>query len=63
MGRKVKSTTLVENLQNLNKQYTAHFRVLPIGTYDGILGTDWLDKNDAHLQWKTTPLTFVNKLG
>ena len=49
MGRKVKSTTLVENLQNLNKQYTAHFRVLPIGTYDGILGTDWLDKNDAHL--------------
>ena len=40
MGRKVKSTTLVENLQNLNEQYTAHFRVLPIGTYDGILSTD-----------------------
>ena len=49
---------------SLNGQPTsATFRVLPLGIYDGILGMDWLAKNDATLRCKDQKLTFTSKLG
>ena len=49
---------------SLNGQPTlANFRVLPLGIYDGILGMDWLAKNDATLRCKDQKLIFTNNLG
>ena len=50
-GKMTRSTTSVGELNfKLNDQpAVANFRVLPLGIYDGILGMDWLSKNDATL--------------
>ena len=53
-GNRAKSTTSVGDFSfSLNGQPTSTtFRVLPLGIYDGILGMDWLAKNDATLRCK-----------
>ena len=64
-GKVTRSTTLVVELSStLNDQpIGASFRFLPLGIYDGILGMDWLLKNDATLRCKDQRLTFTNSLG
>ena len=65
IGIRAKSTTSVGDFSfSLNGQPTsATFRVLPLGIYDGILGMDWLAKNDATLRCKDQKLIFTNNLG
>ncbi|MCO5599699.1 hypothetical protein L7F22_053804 [Adiantum nelumboides] len=42
---------------------SAHFRTLPVRIYDGILGMDWLSKNQAHIHCAQGNLSFQNCLG
>ncbi|MCO5582117.1 hypothetical protein L7F22_036007 [Adiantum nelumboides] len=42
---------------------SAHFCTLPIGIYDGILGMDWLSKNQAQIHCAQRNLSFQNCLG
>ena len=42
-------------------QTQAKFRVLQLGVYDGILGMDWLIKNEAALECKSGQLRFKDQ--
>ena len=64
-GKRIKSATSIGTLHfNLgDKPTSSNFRVLPLGTYDGILGMDWLSKNNALLHCKDALLTFQDSRG
>ena len=59
-GKQTQSSTSVKNLNfKLGGQETnSSFRVLPLGIYDGILGMDWLIKNNATIDYKEKKLKF-----
>ena len=61
-GKKTKSLTTTGNLNFClgSENTSAHFRVLPLGIYDGILGMDWLKQNDAQIHCKDALLSFLN---
>ena len=65
MGKRIKSATSIGTLhfQLGDKQTSSTFRVLPLGTYDGILGMDWLSQNNALLHCKDALLTFQDSCG
>lgn len=42
---------------------SANFRTLPLGIYDGILGMDWLSRNQAHIHCAQGNFSFKNLLG
>ena len=64
-GKRIKSATSIGNLNFKlgDKPTSSTFRVLPLGTYDGILGMDWLSKNNALLHCKDALLTFQDSHG
>ena len=64
-GKRIKSATSIGTLhfQLGDKQTSSTFRVLPLGTYDGILGMDWLSQNNALLHCKDALLTFQDSCG
>ena len=61
-GKKTKSLTTTGTLNFClgSENTSAHFRVLPLGIYDGILGMDWLKQNDAQIHCKDALLSFLN---
>ncbi|MCO5570694.1 hypothetical protein L7F22_024421 [Adiantum nelumboides] len=42
---------------------SAQFRTLPLGVYDGILGMDWLKRNQVHIHCALGNFTFTDNLG
>ena len=62
-GKLAQSISTVGDLNfNLGGYQTnGTFGVLPLGIYDGILGMDWLIKNEAALECKTGELRFKDK--
>ena len=59
-GKQTYSSSSIGDLKfNLGGHQTkAKFRVLQLGIYDGILGMDWLIKNEAALECKSGQLRF-----
>ena len=62
-GKQTHSSSSIGDLKfNLGGHQTeAKFRVLQLGIYDGILGMDWLIKNEAALECKSGKLRFKDR--
>lgn len=64
-GKQIQSYTSIKNLNFTlgGHQTNASFRVLPLGIYNGILGMDWLIKNNASIECKAGQLKFKTSQG
>ena len=65
VGQYAQSITFVGKLEFKLRGYQieASFRVLPLGVFYGILGMNWLAKNNATIECKAKLLKFVTLLG
>ena len=61
-GKEVISRHTVGNLdfELGGKPMIAHFRTLPVGVYDGILGMDWLTVNRASIHCAQGTFSFID---
>ena len=64
-GKQTQSSTSVKNLNFKlgGHETSSSFMVLPLGIYDGILGMDWLIKNNATIDCKEKKLKFKSLNG
>lgn len=43
--------------------FSTTYKILPLGGFDMILGMDWLEKHNPHIDWVTKQLSFAHDQG
>ena len=64
-GTKCKLTTFVKNCELLMKDFIMHvdLNIVPLGSYDLLIGMDWLRKHKVMLNYFSKIFTYTNDVG